>query len=89
MHGRRHKKSDYASRAVLAGQNISSSFFERAADIEAFASNTVFQSVQREAITAALNILVAGYQVYDTIMFVDDSGKFVASNTKTFRWAHA
>jgi|1048.fasta_scaffold09070_1 uncharacterized phage infection (PIP) family protein YhgE len=78
------QKSDYASRAVLAGQNISSSFFERAADIEAFASNTVFQTVQRDAITAALNILVAGYQVYDTIMFVDDSGKFVASNTKTF-----
>lgn len=78
------QKSEYTSRAMLAGQNVSSSFFERAADIDAFASNTVFQSNQREAMTSVLNSLVAGYQVYDTIMFVDASGKFLASNTKTF-----
>ncbi|MEY3903984.1 MAG: hypothetical protein RL189_3290 [Pseudomonadota bacterium] len=77
-------KSDFRIHAASAAGGIAANFAERYTDVQAFALNSVFQSGNREQMTNVLNSLVAGYQVYDTIMFVDATGAFVASNNRSF-----
>jgi hypothetical protein len=77
-------KSDFRIHAASAAGGIAANFSERYTDVQAFALNSVFQSGNREQMTNVLNSLVAGYQVYDTVMFVDAVGSFVASNNKSF-----
>jgi len=77
-------KSEFKTRAGMAAQTISTLFFERYTDVQAFALNSVFQSGQKELITSFLNSIVSIYQVYDTIIFVDKDGRFVAANNRTF-----
>ncbi len=77
-------KSEFKTRAGMAAQTISTLFFERYTDVQAFALNSVFQSGQKESITSFLNSVVSIYQAYDAIVFVDKDGRFVASNNRTF-----
>lgn len=77
-------KGDFKSRTVMASQAISSVFYERYMDVQAFASNSIFQSLNRDIMVQTLNGYVEAYKAYDAIVFVDAEGKFVASNSKTF-----
>lgn len=77
-------KSDFKIHASSVAGGIAANFSERYFDVQAFALNAVFHSGNKEQMTSVLNSLVAGYQVYDTIMFVDAAGAFVASNNKSF-----
>ncbi|NBO38528.1 hypothetical protein EBU99_08080 [bacterium] len=77
-------KNDYRSRAAGAALDVASAYFDHYWNVQNFATNTVFQSANREAMTQVLNGYIETYKVYDAIVFVDSSGKFIAANSKTF-----
>lgn len=77
-------KVGFKTRAAAVAQGIADSFQERYVNVQGFSLNSVFATGNKEQMTAFLNGVVSSYQVYDAIVFVDASGKFVASNNKTY-----
>ncbi len=61
---------------------ISSQFFERYTDIQAFARNRGLLSKDKNVYEEILNDYIKMYQIYDLLIFIDTDGKFLASNTK-------
>ena len=61
---------------------ISSQFYERYGDVQAFAINPVLLSSDKLEIEKILNQYVKLYSIYDLILFVDLNGKLVASNNQ-------
>jgi methyl-accepting chemotaxis protein len=68
---------------VALSEAIGAQFFERYGDVQAFALNKVLQTKDSAQISSVFNDYVALYGIYDLIVFVDPSGKVIASNTKS------
>lgn len=68
--------------AIMVGDRFSAQFFERYADVQAFANNGAIQSMDQKQMQGSLEYFVKAYGIYDVIMVVDASGNFVASNLK-------
>ncbi len=65
------------------GDSISSQFYERYGDVQAFAVNPDLKSSNRQTIIDALNIYSAMYGIYDLILVIDAKGRLVAVNNKS------
>lgn len=66
---------------VLA-EKIAAQFYERYADVQAFALNQVLLQGDRLQIEKKLDSLVELYLIYDAILFISPEGRVIASNTK-------
>ncbi|KAB8027980.1 methyl-accepting chemotaxis protein [Fluviispira multicolorata] len=62
---------------------ISTQFYERYGDVQAFAVNSVLQTSRIADMTKIFNEYARMYGIYDVILFVDTKGNFVASNDKS------
>lgn len=85
FHGQstRENAETYFHSALEEGsRSIANQFYERYSDAQAFALNEVLLSSDTARMSDALNKFSALYGIYDLILFVDNNGKFVASNTK-------
>jgi len=67
----------------LAGQSIAAQFYERYGDVQAFATNQIFQNGTQKEIVETLNKYAELYGIYELIFFVDPSGKLIAINNKS------
>jgi methyl-accepting chemotaxis protein len=61
---------------------IGAQFFERYGDVQAFALNPAFLSMERNEIVPFLDQYVALYGIYDLILVVDTKGHLIAVNSK-------
>lgn len=61
---------------------ISTQFYERYSDVQAFALNPVLPSKDERDIGSALDSYAMMYGIYDVILFVDTNGRYIASNSK-------
>ena len=61
--------------------SIAAQFFERYADVQAFAINQGLQNQNEDEIQKILDQYIRMYQIYDTILLVDLDGKLIASNS--------
>ena len=67
--------------SVNVGNAISSQFYERYEDVQAFALNSVFQENDKKKMQESLNQYTTLYGIYDFILYVDMNGNYIASNT--------
>jgi len=61
---------------------IGAQLYERYGDVQAFALNKVFQGNSTDEMNNILDSYMKLYGIYDGIIFVDNNGKYVASNTE-------
>jgi len=75
------KLGTFQSHAVGLSERISAQFYERYGDVQAFAANEAFKGGDLKKMDAAFNQYTKIYGIYDLILLVDPSGKYVSSNT--------
>lgn len=75
-------ENNFVQFTEILAQKIAAQFYERYADVQAFALNQVFESGDRAQIQNKLDSLVDLYLIYDAILFINLDGQVVASNTK-------
>lgn len=73
--------SSFANMAEEVNKAIQAQFFERYADIQAFAGNDTIRSLSKERSPSVLDFYVQLYAIYDLILVVDTQGNYIASNT--------
>lgn len=78
-----HTLEQFKGYANSLSRAIASQFYERYGDVQAFAKNSVVQSKNEEEISKTFDQYVNIYGIYDVILIVDKSGKYIASNSKT------
>ena len=61
--------------------SIAAQFYERYADVQAFASNRGLNSKDKSLWVEILNDYILLYQIYDSLLIVDMKGRFLAANT--------
>jgi methyl-accepting chemotaxis protein len=79
------KEENLKSEVELISYGISTQFFERYGDVQAFAQNSALldQSAEnRPEISRILNEYVRLYGIYTAIIYVGVDGSFIASNTR-------
>ncbi|MEM1146115.1 MAG: HAMP domain-containing protein, partial [Pseudomonadota bacterium] len=68
--------------AQQVAESIDRNLFERYGDVQAFALNSVVESGDRVATTAAMNGYVEKYGLYPLMMLTDSQGRVLAVNTE-------
>lgn len=66
--------------ALQISHSISDQFYERYYDVQSFAINPIFQKKEIHEITPTLNQYATYYGIYELILFLDSTGKLIASN---------
>lgn len=83
-YGENAARREFATWAKMSAKAVSGQFTARYLDVQNFAASAIFQSGQRETLIPHLNGYIERYKVYDAIVVVDASGRFLAANTKAF-----
>jgi len=73
--------NNFANYSEILSHKIQAQFYERYADVQAFAINAVFQNLSNSRHQATLNELVELYRIYDLIIIVDKDGKLISHNS--------
>ncbi len=71
----------FSSYAESLGSAISSQFYERYGDAQAFSYNDALKTNDKASMESALNNYTKLYGIYDLILYVDLQGNLIASNT--------
>lgn len=74
--------SSFSSYAINLGSKITAQLYERYGDVQAFAANTVMESLSNKQIQPKLDQYISLYGIYDLIVVVDKDGRLVSANSK-------
>lgn len=72
----------FAEHAKTLGHKISTQFYERYGDVQAFAVNETVKRLDAKSLPSLLDSYIGMYGLYDLVLVIDKNGKYVASNTK-------
>ncbi|RYF11734.1 MAG: hypothetical protein EOO40_02720, partial [Deltaproteobacteria bacterium] len=79
----KYQDDTFMSRATTLGNSYVAQFYDRYMDVQIFSSAYAFQTSDVRAMQEKLNFYVRKFRIYDQFLFVDPSGRLLATNERS------